>query len=60
MVNSLRNPYEGYLVAMQFLDLTGGNFFLFSLTLLDGTLLYIVPSKSTGKNFVTNVYCFYL
>ena len=25
-----------------------------------GTLLYKVPSKSTGKNFVTNVYCFYL
>ena len=24
------------------------------------TLLYKVPSKSTGKNFVTNVYCFYL
>jgi hypothetical protein len=23
-------------------------------------LLYKVPSKSTGKNFVTNVYCFYL
>ena len=30
-------PYEGYLVAMQFLDLTGGNLFLFSLTLLDGS-----------------------
>ena len=24
------------------------------------TLLYKVPSKSTVKNFVTNVYCFYL
>ena len=24
------------------------------------TLLYKVPSKSTGRNFVTNVYCFYL
>ena len=24
------------------------------------TLLYKVPSKITGKNFVTNVYCFYL
>ena len=24
------------------------------------TLLYKVPLKSTGKNFVTNVYCFYL
>ena len=23
-------------------------------------LLYKVPSKSTVKNFVTNVYCFYL
>ena len=30
-------PYEGYLVAMQFLDLTGGNFFVSSLTLLDGS-----------------------
>ena len=30
-------PYEGYLVAMQFLDLTVGNLFLFSLTLLDGS-----------------------
>ena len=29
-------PCEGYLVAMQFLDLTGGNFFVSSLTLLDG------------------------
>ena len=24
------------------------------------TLLYKVATKSTGKNFVTNVYCFYL
>ena len=30
-------PCEGYLVAMQFLDLTGGNFFVSSLTLLDGS-----------------------
>ena len=29
-------PCEGYLVAMQFIDLTGGNFFVSSLTLLDG------------------------
>ena len=27
---------------------------------VDGALLYKVPSKSTGKNSVTNVYCFYL
>ena len=26
----------------------------------DPSLLYKVPSKSTSKNFVTNVYCFYL
>ena len=26
----------------------------------DSALLYKVPSKSTGKNYVTNVYCFYL
>ena len=30
-------PYEGYLVAMQFLDLTGRNCFVFSLTLLDSS-----------------------
>ena len=29
--------YEGYFVAMQFLHLTGGIYFLFSLTLLDGS-----------------------
>ena len=27
---------------------------------MKATLLYKVPSKYTGKNFVTNVYCFYL
>ena len=30
------------------------------LVVLDITLLYKVPSNSTGKNFVTNLYCFYL
>jgi hypothetical protein len=29
-------PYEGYLVAMRFLGLTGGSCFVFSLTILDG------------------------
>ena len=30
------------------------------LPFLSFTLLYKVHSNSTGKNFVTNVYCFYL
>ena len=30
------------------------------LVLKSGSLLYKVPSKSTGTNFVTNVYCLYL
>jgi hypothetical protein len=41
--------FEGYLVAMQFLDLTGGNFFVFSLTLLDSQAVsYIKTSSRLG------------
>jgi hypothetical protein len=34
--------YEGYLVAMQFLDLTGRYCFVFSLALLDGVFVKIL------------------
>ena len=52
--NSLVNAnlFQAYFTNMTFQNI--------SILHLTHALLYKVPSKSTGKNFVTNVYCFYL